>query len=35
LSLGSKPIESKWIFKRKLRADGSIYKYKDGLVAEG
>ena len=31
----SKPVRCKWIFKRKLRPDGSIDKYKDGLVAKG
>ena len=35
LPSGSKPIESKWIFKRKLRPDGSIDKYKVRLVAKG
>jgi len=32
LPSGSKPIRSKWIFKRKLRPDGSIGKYKVRLV---
>ena len=31
----SKPIGSKWIFKRKLKSDGSIDKYKGRLVVEG
>ena len=35
LSSGSKLIGSKWTFKRKLKADGSIDKYKDRLVANG
>ena len=32
---GSKPIGCKWIFKRKLKADGSVDKYKARLVAKG
>nr|GFA67421.1 zinc finger, CCHC-type [Tanacetum cinerariifolium] len=32
---GSKAIKSKWIFKRKLRVDGSIEKLKARLVAKG
>jgi len=32
---GSKPIGCKWIFKRKLKADGIIDKYKAHLVAKG
>ena len=35
LSLGNKPISCKWIFKRKLRTDGTIDKYKACLVAKG
>ena len=35
LPLGTKPIECKWIFKRKLKANGSIDKYKARLVAKG
>nr|GEY76894.1 retrovirus-related Pol polyprotein from transposon TNT 1-94 [Tanacetum cinerariifolium] len=35
LPLGSKAIKSKWIFKRKLRVDGSIEKFKAQLVAKG
>jgi len=31
---GSKPIGSKWNFKRKLKFDGSIDKYKARLVAK-
>ena len=31
----SKPIGYKWIFKRKLKADGSVDKYKARLVAKG
>ena len=30
-----KPLSSKWIFKRKLKADGSIDKYKTKLVIKG
>ena len=29
------PIGSKWIFKSKLKADGSIDKFKERLVAKG
>jgi hypothetical protein len=32
---GCKPIGYKWIFKRKLRPDGTIEKYKAKLVAKG
>ncbi|KAI3729198.1 hypothetical protein L6452_17851 [Arctium lappa] len=32
---GSKAIKNKWIFKRKLRVDGSIEKFKARLVAKG
>ena len=32
---GNKPIGYKWIFKRKLKADGSIDKYKARLVTKG
>ena len=32
---GSKPISSKWIFKQKLRSNGSIDKYKARLVIRG
>ncbi|KAJ6791386.1 Uncharacterized protein M6B38_244565 [Iris pallida] len=35
LPLGSKPIGCKWIFKKKLRADGTIEKFKARLVAKG
>jgi hypothetical protein len=30
----TKPLNSKWIFKRKLKADGTIDKYKAFLVAK-
>ena len=32
---GVKPIGCKWIFKKKLKVDGSIDKYKARLVAKG
>ena len=32
---GIKPIGCKWIFKKKMKADGSIDKYKARLVAKG
>ncbi len=32
---GNKVIGCKWIFKRKLKPDGSIDKYKARLVAKG
>ena len=32
---GEKTISCKWIFKKKLKKDGSIEKYKARLVAEG
>ena len=32
---GSKPLGYKWIFKRKINADGSIVKYKARLVVKG
>ena len=31
----NKPIGYKWIFKRKLKVDGSIDKYKARFVAKG
>ena len=31
----SKPLGCKWIFKRKMKTDGSIGKYKARLVAKG
>ena len=34
LPLGSKPIECKQIFKKKLKADDTIDKYKARLVAK-
>ncbi|KAF3616661.1 hypothetical protein FXO38_34397 [Capsicum annuum] len=35
LPLGNKPLGSKWIFKRKMKADGTIDKYKARLVVKG
>ncbi|KAK1666699.1 hypothetical protein QYE76_054858 [Lolium multiflorum] len=32
---GCKPVGCKWVFKKKLRADGTIEKYKSRLVAKG
>src|SRR4051812_14340542 len=32
---GCKPVGCKWVFKKKLRPDGSIEKYKARLVAKG
>ena len=32
---GCKPIGCKWVFKKKLRPDGTIEKYKAWLVAKG
>ena len=32
---GCKPLGYKWIFKRKLKANGSIDKYKARLVVKG
>jgi len=33
--LGWKPVGCKWIFKKKLRPDGTIDKYKARLFAKG
>jgi hypothetical protein len=35
LPFGCKPIRCKWVFKKKLRPDGTIDKYKARLVAKG
>ena len=35
LTPGNKPLRSKWIFKRKMKADGTIDKYKARLVVKG
>jgi hypothetical protein len=29
------PIGSKWVFKKKMNAEGKVDKYKEGLVAKG
>jgi hypothetical protein len=34
-SYGCKPIGCKWVFKKKLRSDGTIERYKARLVAKG
>ncbi|WVZ87018.1 hypothetical protein U9M48_033720 [Paspalum notatum var. saurae] len=34
-SYGCKPVGCKWLFKKKLRPDGTIEKYKARLVAKG
>jgi hypothetical protein len=31
----SKPLGHKWIFKSKIKIDGTIGKYKDRLVVKG
>ena len=35
LPAGRKPIGSKWVFKRKINAEGKVEKYKARLVAKG
>ena len=30
-----KPIQSKWVFKKKLNSDGTLERYKARLVAKG
>jgi hypothetical protein len=32
---GCKPVDCKWVFKKKLRSDGTIDKYKVRLMAKG
>jgi hypothetical protein len=34
-SYGYKPVGCKWVFKKKLKSDGTIEKYKARLVAKG
>jgi hypothetical protein len=33
-SYGCKPVDCKWVFKKKLRPDGTIDKYKTRIVAK-
>jgi hypothetical protein len=33
--IGCKPVSCKWIFKKKLKSDGTIDKYKARLMAKG
>ena len=35
LSPGSKPLGFKWVFKKKMKIDGTIDKYKARLVIKG
>ena len=35
LSVGRKPIGSKWVFKKKTNAEGKVEKYKARLIAKG
>jgi hypothetical protein len=35
LPTGRKPIGNKWVFKKKLNAEGKVEKYKARLVAKG
>ena len=35
LPKGRKPVGSKWVYKRKLRADGSVERFQSRLVAQG
>eukprot|EP00253_Pinus_taeda_P009860 PITA_09860 len=35
LSAGRKPIGRKWVFKKKINAEGKVEKYKSRLVAKG
>ena len=35
LLFGNKPLQCKWIFKRKMKANGAIDKYKARLVVKG
>ena len=35
LPKGKKPVGCKWVFKRKINADGSLERYKARLVAQG
>jgi len=33
--VGRNPIDNKWVFKKKLNAEGKVEKYKTWLVAKG
>jgi len=35
LTAGKKPVNSKWVFKKKTNAEGKVEKYKARLVAKG
>eukprot|EP00253_Pinus_taeda_P010014 PITA_10014 len=35
LSAGRKPIDNKWVFKKKINTEGKLEKYKAWLVAKG
>ena len=35
LPIGRKVVGSKWLFKKKLNAEGKVEKYKSHLVAKG
>ena len=35
LSVGRKPIGSKWVFKKNMNVEGKVEKYKSRLVAKG
>ena len=35
LLAGRKPIDMKWVFKKKINAEGKVEKYKAQLVAKG
>ena len=35
LPIGCKPIKCKWIFRKKMRPDGSIDKFKARLIVVG
>jgi len=35
LTAGRKPVGRKWVFKKKMNAEGKVEKYKAKLVAKG